>query len=407
MSPPAASSSPELGGRTSGTAGRPQTRSRLLPARATALLRGAAAAAVLFLLWQIRPAVPRLPSSLDTPMTAATLTDIATGAVWVLLASAAVLVLVRALQDIRRGPPVGPLPVVTAGRPQADRAAGATPAPARVSDYILTISRRPDSPPAVEHAAATEARPALDASAAMVPRDGRAISFLVLGPVAIEGTNRPRRAATRELLAYLALRPDGATRDQLVEALWPAQDPRRTRPRFWQSVSEARRLLGDAFIRDGDHYRLDRDRIRIDTDELAALLATANQAEDPVEERRLLECALDLWRGEPLEGSDWLWADGDLPAMRAALVELLERVAHLRLEAGDVRGALEAAERGLAVDELNEGLWRLALEAESALGLREAVAERYERLCRALDERLGLEPDRETRALHRRLLAQD
>jgi DNA-binding SARP family transcriptional activator len=40
------------------------------------------------------------------------------------------------------------------------------------------------------------------------------------------------------------------------------------------------------------------------------------------------------------------------------------------------------------------------------LGLREGIAERYETLRRLLDERLGLEPDRETRALYRQLLSQ-
>jgi hypothetical protein len=46
------------------------------------------------------------------------------------------------------------------------------------------------------------------------------------------------------------------------------------------------------------------------------------------------------------------------------------------------------------------------MEAESALGLREAVDERYERLRALLGDRLGLEPDRETRDLHRELLRQ-
>src|SRR2546430_17653488 len=44
---------------------------------------------------------------------------------------------------------------------------------------------------------------------------------------------------------------------------------------------------------------------------------------------------------------------------------------------GEGRAALDLAERGLDVDALNESLWRLAIEAESALGLREAVADRY------------------------------
>jgi DNA-binding SARP family transcriptional activator len=46
------------------------------------------------------------------------------------------------------------------------------------------------------------------------------------------------------------------------------------------------------------------------------------------------------------------------------------------------------------------------MEAEAALGRREALAERYERLRRDLDERFGLEPARETRTLYRELLGQ-
>jgi DNA-binding SARP family transcriptional activator len=74
--------------------------------------------------------------------------------------------------------------------------------------------------------------------------------------------------------------------------------------------------------------------------------------------------------------------------------------------AGDVRGALDAAERGLAVDVLNEGLWRLALEAERRLGLREAIDARYRQLHALLNERLGLEPAKETRTLYLELLGQ-
>jgi DNA-binding SARP family transcriptional activator len=46
------------------------------------------------------------------------------------------------------------------------------------------------------------------------------------------------------------------------------------------------------------------------------------------------------------------------------------------------------------------------MEAENALRLRQAVAERYDRIRGLLDERLGLEPAQETRRLYRRLLAQ-
>src|SRR5207249_10192501 len=118
------------------------------------------------------------------------------------------------------------------------------------------------------------------------------------------------------------------------------------------------------------------------------------------------ERALQWFGGEPLADSDFAWSESEVPGLRATFVDLIGQVARHRLAAGEARRALDAAERGLDVDGLNESLWRLAMEAESALGLREAVTERYERLRALLDERLGLEPAQETRHLHLRLLAQ-
>ena len=65
-----------------------------------------------------------------------------------------------------------------------------------------------------------------------------------------------------------------------------------------------------------------------------------------------------------------------------------------------------AAERGLSLDELNERLIRLAMEAEAEMGVRLAVTRRYRALEQLLGEQLGLDPSRETRALYRRLLGQ-
>jgi DNA-binding SARP family transcriptional activator len=120
----------------------------------------------------------------------------------------------------------------------------------------------------------------------------------------------------------------------------------------------------------------------------------------------LLERALNLFRAEPLAGSDYAWSESCLRSLQSTYAELVERVGRARLERGDARAGLEVAERGLRVDVLNEGLWRLALEAEGELGLREAVEARYSKLKTLLDERLGLEPDRETRKLYLQLLGQ-
>jgi len=225
----------------------------------------------------------------------------------------------------------------------------------------------------------------------------------VLGPLAVDGVaRRIKRAATYEVLSYLALHDKGASRDELIEAIWPGQDPKRTRPRFWQSVTEARKALGDAWVHEADRYQLDRSKVRVDLDELDRLLTASSSDADSA----TLERALALWRGEPLEGSDYLWADGEIRSLRATLLDLLERVGRIRLARGDSRGALQIAEQAIALDGLHEPSWRLALQAEHALGLRESITRRYGELSRALDEQLGLEPARETRVIYRELLGQ-
>jgi two-component SAPR family response regulator len=219
----------------------------------------------------------------------------------------------------------------------------------------------------------------------------------VLGPLTIAGAKRSRRglrAAALELIAYLALNYRQVQRDELLEAFWPGLDPRRTRTRLHQAVRDARRLLGSAIASERDRYWLDRDAVDIDLDQLERLLADARAAKDDNIGQRLLEQALALFTDEPLAGSDYAWAEGELRRLRATHVELLERVGRNLLTRGESRRTLELAERALGLDGLNEGLWRLALEAESALGLRQAVNERYERLRVQLDEHLGLEPDR-------------
>jgi DNA-binding SARP family transcriptional activator len=248
----------------------------------------------------------------------------------------------------------------------------------------------------------------LSAHVEVAPTDAgnERLGVLLLGPLELIRCKRkqPRRQATAELLSYLAIQRRPVSRDELLEVLWPGDDPRRSAARFYQAASEARKLVGEAFQRGRDNYSLD--GVRTDVDELDDLRHQAVET-NGVEQIALLERALALFRGEPLAGLGALWAGGEQRRLTAVRVDLFERVGRLRLEAGDASGGLELAERAASVDASNERPIQLAMEAEGVLGRREAIVERYERLCRELDERYGLEPSRETKQLYRRLLGQD
>ena len=148
------------------------------------------------------------------------------------------------------------------------------------------------------------------------------------------------------------------------------------------------------------------EKLRVDLDEVDRLRSRADATRGD-EQLALLEGALALFRGEPLAGLEPLWAEPEQRQLSALHADLLERAGRLRLDSGDAAGALEHAEAAAALDASNEHPVRLAMEAEAALGRREVVLERYERLRGDLDERFGLAPSRQTNALYRRLLSQD
>ncbi len=348
----------------------------------------------------IRPALPRLSGSLTSPITTSEVEQVVACVAWVLAACLVAVLLSRAIRSVMPTARQVPGVLPRRGAPAAQRLAGGRARPGR---YVLTVSA-----PLVEDRTTgsplPSSSPPAGAEAASL-EDARTISIAVLGPLAMDGLlGRIKRAATHELLAYLAFHPKGASRDELIEAIWPAQDPERTRPRFWQSVTEARKALGDAWVHHGERYELDRAKVRVDLDDLDRLL-TAN-SDDTIHDPAALESALALWRGEPLEGSDYLWAEGEVRVLHATLVDLLERVGRSRLAREDARGALQMADQAIALDGLHEPSWRLALQAEHALGLRESITRRYDALADALDEQLGLQPTRETRVMYRQLLGQ-
>jgi DNA-binding SARP family transcriptional activator len=253
----------------------------------------------------------------------------------------------------------------------------------------------------------TPARASIEAEAHA--RDAPAISLL--GPLTISGTHAHRRrlrGGTQELLAYLAFHHNGAHRDQITDALWPDQPPDQGRNRLWRAVADARSHFGDNIIqRDGERYQLNRSEIQVDLDRLHSLVEELEYEQDLDTRLRLLDGALNLFRAEPLAGTNFLWADDEQRYLHAVCVNLREEAARMRLVAGKAAEALATAKPGLAVEPFNERLTCLAMQAEAALGLRSSVINRYEQLTKALDEQLGLQPAVETRRLYRQLLSQE
>jgi DNA-binding SARP family transcriptional activator len=248
----------------------------------------------------------------------------------------------------------------------------------------------------------------------MTPERSAELEYRVLGgfrlrrngvEIAPQAWERPMAArVVRFLLAHRGSVPE----DWLLEAFWCDREPAAGRRCLAVSLSRCRAVLrGNAIEANERAYRLvlgPRDTIDVDVFERAA---TAALERTPGPGRTgELERAAGLWEGEPLPEDRYAdWAQDWREALTDRYREVLAALADAHAGAGDHGAALRVARRMLAADRLDEGAHRRMMAGYAALGRRSRALEQYLCCRRDLIEAVGIEPARETAALHARILA--
>jgi len=210
--------------------------------------------------------------------------------------------------------------------------------------------------------------------------------ILVLGEpdiVHATGTVAPSKRSRRiELAAYLALNP-GATRTAIDDAIWPARKTDNNLQTRNTATSNLRKWLGANPA--GEDY-LPRHQsgagygflpeVRSDVDVWSELLdggpwkaSTEN-----------LEAALSLVRGRPFADQAsryYAWAEGLRQRLISEIADASYELTRRRLMDGRWRAAEESVVAGLAVEPVDERLWRMRIlaahESHSADAEREAI----------------------------------
>ena len=239
----------------------------------------------------------------------------------------------------------------------------------------------------------------------------RPVHLALLGPFdARRPDGRPlrvRRRKAQAVLAYLAMRPEQPQpRETLLALLWEDATPARARHNLRQTLTLLRRDLAPSSLATlalgTDEMCLDRRGIAIDVTRFESLAAASSVPR--------WESAVALYRGEFLEGlvtgSEAFdrWVASERERLRAAVVEVLDRLLqhHARVKA--LPRAIDIATRLLAIDPLREDVHRMLMRLYADVG-RPAAALRQYRVCASILHReLGVTADPETLDLHARLL---
>jgi LuxR family maltose regulon positive regulatory protein len=218
-----------------------------------------------------------------------------------------------------------------------------------------------------------------------------------VGRTSITGSSVRRKALA--LLVFLASRPDfAATRDQVLDALWPEQEPTDAVNSVNQTVYFLRRVFEPEFSEDlspgylhhdSDVIWLDRELVSSRAGECWRLLEAIRRSRDSADVERLSE----LYTGPfALEFSYDDWAARYRDALHAGYVDAMERAVMADVDGGHFDRALRIARRAVVVEPAADNLHVLQIRICRRLGAHAAAAEHYSVYSSMLRAEYGLEP---------------
>ncbi len=235
-------------------------------------------------------------------------------------------------------------------------------------------------------------------------------SYGILGPLCIGGADDPvliRSRLQRLLIAVLLVEANRTvTTGRLIDELWGDRLPDDPEGALRTQVSRLRKSLpeGTPLVTDPGGYRLVVQRDDLDAGRFERLLLAA-VGMNGADALRLIDDALELWRGVPLEE----FIDQPFAQIEARRLEELrggarERQASLLLAAGRPADATAALEVLLAEQPEREGARGLLMEALYQQGRHTAALDIYQSWRRQLGDVYGLEPSPALQQMERRIL---
>jgi DNA-binding SARP family transcriptional activator len=226
-----------------------------------------------------------------------------------------------------------------------------------------------------------------------------------------DGATWERKVAERVVRLLLVRGGEFVPEDDLFEAFWADKSPESARRGLQTAISSARKALDlpweeSRLVADERGYALAlRERDVVDADGFTATAERALATDGP-ERLARLEAAARTWGGEPLPEERYSeWAAAWRERLTSLYTEVLSGLAEAHGARGDHTAAVRAARSLVDLDPLDEHSQRLLMGAYAAAGRRGDALRQFLACRRALVEELGIEPDAETLALHRRILS--
>ncbi|MGX6606177.1 AfsR/SARP family transcriptional regulator [Micromonosporaceae bacterium Da 78-11] len=177
-----------------------------------------------------------------------------------------------------------------------------------------------------------------------------------------------QRSAGLQILAYLAVHPDGATTTELIRAIWPGLDPNTITKRLHTTLTDLRRQLHQALdeviIRHDERYRLNPHTIDTDLRRLRQAISAAGAAVTAEHQQTAAQAVIDAYGGELAAGFSWPWLHPRREALRR---DVIDAYLHLASRASPTH-AVELIRTATTVDPDNDAVRNEARRVLESIG---------------------------------------
>lgn len=246
-----------------------------------------------------------------------------------------------------------------------------------------------------------------------------AIRIRLLGSleVIIDGTPVPEKSwqtqKVKTLFKYLVLnRGRKASREQMMEMLWPEADPASSAASLRVALTRMRRALSPDGARSrgktpffGDERGLiwfdPGEDYALDTEEFEREVRAGMErmeAGDGAGARECFESALELYRGDLLEEDLYEdWAASDRERLQITCLNVLITLSRIHLDTGHLAAwnlAIGLLQRALAINPYREETYLALMEAYRLAGQRGEALRVYKKCRKMLEEEFGVAPGR-------------
>jgi DNA-binding SARP family transcriptional activator len=220
--------------------------------------------------------------------------------------------------------------------------------------------------------------------------------------------------AEKVIKILLARRGESVSVNELIEYIWPGEDPREKYTLLGTIVNAARGALepdlprpadSKFIIRSGSNYQFNMINVEVDAEQLRQLVSEGRQHERRGEMDTALrnyKAARELYRGDYLPNERLArWTMQERSALQTLYTEALNRMADIFAEVGNLKQAVEAAEQAQQVDSYVESTYRRLMRYYACMGNRDKALLVYRRLVILFSEFFNEDPSPETTQLSR------